>query len=775
MGDRQEDSVPDDHTAPVDTPAEEIARRRALAQSAEKAEKKSTGKAGRKPVQKPTGRMLGTPVKKFITRKRDVDDLAKLGIETVDDAFRYFPRTYIHPGRLTPLDDLEPGTNAVVQANVVSVTTRPMRQRRGFITSVLLTDGSGQISATFFNQPWLEQKLIPGDPVVLTGQITEFNGRPQVSSPKWLNGDQKDAFVSAEVERPIPVYKASKRINSFRIWRLITTLLDTATEDAAYDPLPPEILRRLEIPDYRTALDMVHRPARTGEEELPAERWKYEEAFALQAELMSRKARSKDRRAHELRLYHGGLRDTFDAALPFSLTDSQRRVGDEIAAELATAAPMNRLLQGDVGSGKTLVALRAVLQAADSDVQSAFLAPTEVLAVQHYRSLRATLGDMAVGAADERDAGELRIGLLTGTQSAKERKKTLLDVQAGRLDLVVGTHALVAERTGFWKLGLVVVDEQHRFGVRQREALREKGTDLVPHTLVMTATPIPRTVAMTVFGDLDVSSLTDLPGGPKRITSHAFSLQRHPSWMQRVLGVVAESVARGEQAYFVASRIETQAYEPATEETPAVPELLGVEDLLVRLRATEQLQDVRIGLLHGRMKPEEKETVMTAFAAGQIDVLVATTVIEVGIDVPNARTIVVYDADRFGVAQLHQLRGRVGRDGSQATCFFVTNMPDPSPSFERLQVVAGTLDGFRLAEYDTTTRREGDVLGRHQAGGRSTLRYLSVLEDEGLIGTARDLATEWVDHDPDLTTHPALRDYVQTLIVDESEDWIEAS
>ncbi|GAA1997126.1 ATP-dependent DNA helicase RecG [Brevibacterium samyangense] len=737
------------------------------------------GAAGRKRTRKkaePEGkpRMLGTPVKRLISRKRDLQDLAGLGIHTVDDAFRYFPRTYIHPGRLTNLADLQPGENVVVQATFVSLENRPMKTRKGWITTLTLSDGMSDIEVTFFNQPWLEQQLRPGQPLVLTGQVTEFRGRPQLTSPQWLNRNEKNEYTEEELTKPIPVYRASKRINSFRVWRLISTLLDLAVHDLEYDPLPEEIRTRFALPTYREALERVHRPQDSAEPESTEERWKIEEAFALQAELISRKKRHVQKKAQRLRGLDDGVLAAFDADLPYALTGSQKKAGEEIAADLLKRTPMNRLLHGDVGSGKTLVALRAMLQAVDSGVQAAFLAPTEVLAVQHLRSLEAQLGARAVGPTPVPEPGTVRLGLLTGSMSTKDRKRVLLDLQTGQIDIVVGTHALLSETTGFLALGLVVVDEQHRFGVRQREALRAKGEVLTPHMLVMTATPIPRTVAMTVFGDLDVTTLTDMPGGGKDIRTHAFSYRSHPTWMDRVVQVLGEAVDRGEQCFVVASRIDTQEFVEATEETPEVPHLAGLEELAWTLRRGP-LADARFEILHGRMDAEEKDRIMRAFRDREFDVLVATTVIEVGIDVPNAKTILVYDADRFGVAQLHQLRGRVGRDGSPATCFLVTGQFSGSESMERLEKVASTLDGFVLAEYDLETRREGDVLGRAQWGGASSLKYLSVMHDQHIIESARAAAQEWVELDPDISAYPPLRDYISTLLVDEDEDWIEAS
>lgn len=733
------------------------------------------------------------PLSRLISRKRDLTDLATVGITTIEEALRHFPRTYVVPGEVTPLDALVPDTVAVVSARVVRVTAKQLSGRKS-LTAVVLSDGRSEVEAPFFNQPWIANTLTTGRHVALTGKVTLYRGTVQIASPRWLNPTGTESLDEEDLAVPIPIYRATGTIATTRIQRLIRVLLDTAPPEVFADPVAGDIRAAHGLPDYRTALEWVHRPTDAEQPRAALRRWKFEEAYALQAELLSRKALAADDRAVALPGAEGeaGLLAAFDRGLPFALTGSQAAVGADIARDLAAEEPMNRLLHGDVGSGKTLVALRAMLQAVDSGAQAALLAPTEVLATQHHRSLVRYLGGLAevdglfdaertteggpavwAGGADRAGGRQVRVALLTGSLPAAERKRLLLDLVSGRIDILVGTHALLSDTTMFHRLGLVVVDEQHRFGVRQRESLRAKGGDRIPHTLVMTATPIPRTVAMTVFGDLDVSVLADMPGGSRSITTHAVSLDAHPRWLGRILELVGESGARGEQTFIVASRIETEP--PSVDEAGApVPELLGVEDLTTRIEAHPALAGLRIASLHGRMEPGRKDTVMRLFAAGEIDVLVATTVIEVGIDVPNARTMVVYDADRFGVAQLHQLRGRVGRDGSAATCFLVSRQPAGSDAMERLETVAATLDGFALAEYDVEQRREGDVLGRAQSGRGTSLRYLSVIRDVGIIEAAREAAAQTVLADPGLTGSPVLRAYVDRLLGDPDEDWIEA-
>jgi ATP-dependent DNA helicase RecG len=482
----------------------------------------------------------------------------------------------------------------------------------------------------------------------------------------------------------------------------------------------------------------------------------------LQAALLRQRAERRSEAAQPRT--PGRFSSEIEQHLPFTLTNDQLAVGGEIAHDLADGAPMNRLVQGEVGSGKTLVALRAMLAVADSGGQSAFLAPTEVLAAQHLRSLTSALGPEL--------AARLRPTLLTGQLPVALRRKALLAAASGSASIVVGTHALLGDTVTFAELGLVVVDEQHRFGVDQREALRLKGMSntaadaAAPHVLVLTATPIPRTVAMTVFGDLDVSTITELPAGRAPIESFVVPLGEHPGWEHRIWERLSEELAQGRQGFVVCPAIDPKHVEDAdadeldpavaTADGPAVP-AAAVVTVLEEARANPLLAGRRIEPLHGRMSSDEKDATMRAFAAGEIDVLIATTVIEVGVDVPNASTMVVLDADRFGVAQLHQLRGRIGRGGVPGLCLFVTRAAPDTPARERVDAVAATLDGFALAQVDLELRREGNVLGRAQSGGRSSLKLLRVARDGELIAEARALASEVLADDPDLAQHPALR------------------
>jgi ATP-dependent DNA helicase RecG len=525
------------------------------------------------------------------------------------------------------------------------------------------------------------------------------------------------------------------------------------------EPLPQEIRAAEGLIGIDQALRWVHRPDDHQQLGAARKRLKYDEAFVTQAVLARRRAALRADPATPRPGRPDGVLARFDARLPFILTAGQERIGAEIAGELAAAHPMHRLLQGEVGSGKTLVALRAMLQVVDSGGQAALLAPTEVLAQQHLRSIQAMLGDLGEGGQLGGAEDGTRVVLLTGSMGTAARRQAMLDAASGDAGIVIGTHALLEEKVQFFDLGLVVVDEQHRFGVEQRAALTGKaGTP--PHVLVMTATPIPRTVAMTVFGDLDTSTLSELPAGRGDVQSTVVPVQAQPAWLERAWQRIREEVAQGRQAYVVCPRI---GDEPPPEEGP---ELFAVEELAPEL-AQGALQGLRVEMLHGRMAPEDKDRVMKAFAAGDVDVLVSTTVIEVGVDVPNATVMVILDAERFGVSQLHQLRGRIGRGGHAGLCLLVTAAAPDSASLARLTAVASTRDGFELSRIDLEQRREGNVLGVEQSGRRSELRLLSVLTDEDVIVSAREAATAYLERDPDLSATPGLRAAV--LAIEESE------
>ncbi len=689
-----------------------------------------------------------------------------LGLVTVGDLLSHYPRRYARRGELTALTQLPLDENVTIVAEVLEVRSRPMQARKGSILEVRISDGKGILTLTFFNQAWRANELKPGVRGIFAGKVGDYRGSLQLAHPDYelFEEDADPATAKAWAELPIPIYPATSTVASWQLQKAIGVVLDTLPP--IDDPVPDAVRADRKLLPFRRALELVHRPQVDSDWGAARKTLKFQEAFVLQAALLQRRARLRETAATVRSA--GPLLEGFDATLPFTLTGDQRTVGEQIAADLEAAVPMNRLVQGEVGSGKTLVALRAMLAVAQSGGQSALLAPTEVLAHQHLRSIVRTLGpDLAA---------RLRPTLLTGQLPAAERKKALLAAVSGSAHIVVGTHALLGDTVGFFDLGLVVVDEQHRFGVDQREALRAKGAQ-PPHVLVLTATPIPRTVAMTVFGDLDVSSIAELPAGRSPISSHVVPLAEKPGWMSRVWERVAEELAQGRQAFVVCPAIDAKNVEQGEEVevgevSTSSTRVSNVTQVLESMRANPLFAGRRIEALHGRLPGEEKDALMRAFAEGAIDVLVATTVIEVGVDVPNASAMVVLDADRFGVSQLHQLRGRVGRGGVPGLCLFVTGAEEGTLARDRVEAVASTLDGFELANKDLELRQEGDVLGSVQSGGRSSLRLVRVATDGDLIAEARDLAAGILDADPALDAHPALREALARRLDAEAEAFL---
>jgi ATP-dependent DNA helicase RecG len=567
----------------------------------------------------------------------------------------------------------------------------------------------------------------------------------------------------------IPVYPAAAGMPSWVIGRSVRQVLSML--DREDDPMPESLLAGNGLAGLFDSLHNIHRPQGWAALEAARERLKWDEAMAVQLIFAQRRHSAVSRPSHACPPRAGRILDAFDKQLPFELTAGQREVGERIATDLAAEHPMNRLLQGEVGSGKTIVALRAMLQVVDAGRQAAMLAPTEVLAAQHARSLREMLGGLAK--AGELGGAEVatRVTLLTGSMGAKERKQALLDAASGAAGIVVGTHALIQDSVSFADLGFVVVDEQHRFGVEQRDALRSRGAGSTsPHVLVMTATPIPRTVAMTVYGDLETSALREMPVGRSPISTTVVPAAEKPAWLDRAWARVAEEAGRGHQAYVVCPRIGDEPPSDKSEKRPP----LAVLDIAPEL-AAGPLKGLRIGVLHGRLPADEKDATMRAFAAGKLDVLVATTVIEVGVNVPNATAMVIMDADRFGVSQLHQLRGRVGRGDVPGLCLLVTEALDGTATRERLTAVESTTDGFELSRLDLELRREGDILGAAQSGKRSGLKLLSLLRDEEVIAQAREQAQEIVARDPSLGGHPGLAQMVSDVVDTERAEFLEKS
>ena len=661
-----------------------------------------------------------------------------------------------------------------------------------------------QMKLSFFNAWTAAREIREGETMMFSGRVGIYRGEYTLTNPHYalLSKDASGTDVTDAATAPVPVYRAPMKLPTDRISGYMAQLLEKVPLKELEDPVPYTIRRARKVPSLEWTYRALHTPDSEDTWRAAQAQMRYREAFVLQSALA---------RLHSVRAAHltqprpaveGGLADQLLEVLPYELTEGQQKVGAEIAADLSSESPMNRLLQGDVGSGKTVVALRAMLQVADAGGQSAMLAPTEVLAEQHLRSVLDILGDMAApedfddsaaGSAEGIPAGSgeeprrVRVRLLTASMGTRAKRKVLQELADGTAQIVIGTHALLSDEVSFHDLGLVVVDEQHRFGVEQRDGLR--GTDgALPHRLVMTATPIPRTVAMTVFGDLDVSVLDTLPAGRQKISTHVVPLAEKPAWASRLWRRAREEIDAGHQVYVVVPKIgeegdsleegaaffgasnlngagtgggagnSAQGYfgQGGSASSDGKVQLTSVASMYSYLSAEDALVGVRIGTLHGRMDPAEKTAVMTAFERGEIDLLISTTVIEVGVNVPNATLMIIMDADRFGISGLHQLRGRVGRGGYAGTCLLVTRQEEGGVSRERLDAVASTTDGFELSRIDLAQRREGDILGAAQSGSKSTLRFLRALADADIIERAREDARSVVEKDPTLAKHPSL-------------------
>lgn len=659
-----------------------------------------------------------------------------------------------------------------------------------------------QMKLSFFNAWTAAREIREGETMMFSGRVGIYRGEYTLTNPHYalLSKDASGADVTDAATAPVPVYRAPVKLPTDRISGYMAQLLEKVPLKELEDPVPYTIRRARKVPSLEWTYRALHTPDSEDTWRAAQAQMRYREAFVLQSALA---------RLHSVRAAHltqprpaveGGLADRLLQVLPYELTEGQQKVGAEIAADLSSESPMNRLLQGDVGSGKTVVALRAMLQVADAGGQSAMLAPTEVLAEQHLRSVLDILGDMAapedsdaddsaagsaegIPAGSGEEPGRVRVRLLTASMGTRAKRKVLQELADGTAQIVIGTHALLSDEVSFHDLGLVVVDEQHRFGVEQRDSLR--GTDgALPHRLVMTATPIPRTVAMTVFGDLDVSVLDTLPAGRQKISTHVVPLAEKPAWASRLWRRAREEIDAGHQVYVVVPKIgedgdsleegtaffgasslngagagnSAQGYfgQGGSASSDGKVQLTSVASMYSYLSAEDALVGVRIGTLHGRMDPAEKTAVMTAFERGEIDLLISTTVIEVGVNVPNATLMIIMDADRFGISGLHQLRGRVGRGGYAGTCLLVTRQEEGGVSRERLDAIASTTDGFELSRIDLAQRREGDILGAAQSGSKSTLRFLRALADADIIERAREDARSVVEKDPTLAKHPSL-------------------
>ncbi|MFF4900661.1 ATP-dependent DNA helicase RecG [Streptomyces sp. NPDC001068] len=726
---------------------------------------------------------LEEPLKKVLGPATAKVMAEHLGLHTVGDLLHHYPRRYEERGQLTHLADLPMDEHVTVVAMVADARLHTFASAKaprgkGQRLEVTITDGSGRLQLVFFgngvHKP--HKELLPGTRAMFAGKVSAFNRRLQLAHPAYelLRGEDPDESVETWAGTLIPLYPATAKLESWKIGKAVQTVLPSAQE--ALDPLPPALREGRGLVSLPEALLKIHRPHTKADIAQARDRLKWDEAFVLQVALARRRHADAQLPAVARRPSPDGLLTAFDDRLPFTLTDGQQKVSKEIFDDLATEHPMHRLLQGEVGSGKTLVALRAMLAVVDAGGQAAMLAPTEVLAQQHHRSITEMMGELAEGGMLGGAEHATKVVLLTGSMGTAARRQAMLDLVTGDAGLVIGTHALIEDKVQFHDLGLVVVDEQHRFGVEQRDALRGKGAQ-PPHLLVMTATPIPRTVAMTVFGDLETSVLDQLPAGRSPISTHVVPAADKPHFLARAWERVREEVAGGHQAYVVCPRIGDEDEDPKKARKSAEDEAekrppLAVLDIADHL-AKGPLAGLRVEVLHGRMHPDDKDAVMRRFAAGDTDVLVATTVIEVGVNVPNATAMVIMDADRFGVSQLHQLRGRVGRGSAPGLCLLVTEMGEASPARQRLSAVASTLDGFELSRIDLEQRREGDVLGQAQSGARSSLRVLAVIEDEEIIAEAREEATALVARDPELTGLAGLRTALDALVDEEREQFLE--
>jgi ATP-dependent DNA helicase RecG len=697
------------------------------------------------------------------------------GYRTVSDLLRHYPRRYLVRGELSDIAELNEGDEVTVLAEIYSSSSRKLQGRKGSILEVIVTDGSAKMSLTFFNQAWREKELRVGRQGLFAGKVGVFNGKRQLAHPDYEmvpDGSDVDSAVADFAGKFLPVYPASSKLPSWKIAQCVKLAIDSL--DEVPDFIPPHILEKFKYPSAQQALIQIHNPVDLDSAELSMARLTFDEAFLLQLLLLERRAELRALKTVARPVKSGGILEAFDRSLPWKLTPGQVEVSREIESDLAADVPMHRLLQGEVGSGKTVVALRAMLAVVDSGGQAALLAPTEVLAAQHLRTIEKLLGPLAQGGMLGGVENATQVTLLTGSQNAASRKEALALAASGQAGIVIGTHALLSESVVFNDLGLIVVDEQHRFGVEQRDALKSKAVN-PPHLLVMTATPIPRTVAMTVFGDLDISTLRELPLGRQPITTHVVPTLEKPTFLDRAWERIREEVSQGHQAYIVAPRIAAGSSEDADLDFlygEQSPDIASVEELAPKLHGGA-LKGLRIAPLHGRLTTDLKDATMQAFSAGEIDVLISTTVIEVGVDVPNATVMVIMDADRFGVSQLHQLRGRVGRGTSPGLCLLVSGAPIETPARERLEAVSKTQDGFELSRIDLEQRREGDVLGATQSGARSHLRLLRVLRDEGLIEEARNVAAELLESDSSLKGYPLLKDELEMLKKEQTSTYID--
>jgi len=644
---------------------------------------------------------------------RRAASLQKLGIFTVKDLLYHFPRRYEDRTRLRPAGACAHGEVVTVRGTVLAA--QDLKPRRGLtVTKLAVHDGFGIFYAVWFNQPYIKKNLPRGTNLFITGKVEKGFGVTQVTVEEYEVDEGGDSLSAG---RLVPVYPLAGQLNQ-RLLRLMVKAALDGMNIRTREFLPEQIIEKFNLPRFEVAVSNVHFPDRFSGAEAARERFIFEELFLFQMALAARRKDISGRRKKHRYLPEGKLLRLFKNSLPYQLTAGQQKVWEEISRDLESPAPMNRLLQGDVGAGKTVISVLALLRAVESGLQGALMAPTEILAEQHYLGMKNALSPIGV-----------EIGILTGSTKKKEKEDLLKRVRLGELNLLVGTHALIQEDVDFKRLGLVVVDEQHRFGVRQRATLEYKGH--YPDTLVMTATPIPRTLALTLYGDLDISLIGELPPGRRPVKTFAVL----PGALTKAFRLIREQVGLGRQSYIVC---------PLVEESEKI-DLKAAVDLADTL-AKGEFRDFRVGLLHGRMKAAEKDRIMALFRQDDIKILVSTTVIEVGVDVPNATVMLILDADRFGMAQLHQLRGRVGRSSHQSYCILVAD-PKTEEGRARLKAMTRTADGFALAEEDLRLRGPGEFYGTRQSG-LPEFKAADLLRDWKVLGAAREEALAWVKEDP---------------------------
>ncbi len=692
--------------------------------------------------------------------------LAKAGIRTVADLLHHVPRTYIDRTNKPRLDRVVLDTEVTVIAEVTKINTR--RPKKISITEATIADETATLKVIWFNQPYLQKRLPVGTEAAFSGTVTSRNGSLQMANPVVeMLGDDQESIVTGRI---VPVHPQVGSVKPWAILRAMHIALNRSRPIP--DPVPAEMLERKGLISRDQAFSDIHFPESLDRVDPARNRLVYDEFFRLELSLALQKRRQMEDATGFAHTPSGELADRFIAGLPYVLTGAQVRVLEEIDQDLREPHPMHRLLQGEVGSGKTVVAVAALLSGVEGGWQGAIMAPTEVLAVQHYLGVTGLLAqaglspepfaapsELGMDSLFGSDGPAVHIGILTGSTAAANyradvsRADLLADVASGQVDILVGTHALIQEGVQFHRLGVAVVDEQHRFGVSQRVMLKEKADEIDPDLLIMTATPIPRTLSMTLYGDLDVSIIDEMPPGRTPVKTKVLSrLEEAVAWKR-----ITEEVATGRQAFVVC---------PLVEDSPKVEAASATAEFQ---RLSALMPDLRVGLIHGQLRPVEKEAVMSEFRAGEIDVLVATTVIEVGIDIPNATVMVIEDADRFGLSQLHQLRGRVGRGRHRGLCLLIAD-PATEDGEERLAAMAATTDGFVLAQEDLRIRGQGTVFGARQSGV-ADLKLADLLRDLDLLTAARNDAFAIVDRDPGLADHPELAEEVRAML-GESVDWL---